>query len=667
MISERVGQAILEFVTDASGFKKTLADIQKDTEGLKGMVSGVGKAIGAAFTVGAIVSAGKAVLDFAGNITDLSQKTGISASGLQKLDLAFKASGIAIDQVAKASGELGTRLVSNKGAVELVKQLGLNLDELKRSSPEDQFITVADAVGQIQNKGEQLYASKTLFGKSGEDLLKGLTGNLKETTDELENMGLIIEDETIKAADDFGDQLGLMGTQLMAITAEIVGPLLPALSALATLLMQVGSVVGDVTGFFVGWIQKGLVAAYSAIATFLAWVAEAATKIPILGKHLGFASEAAEYLRQSAANADEYLVSLFTTTDKVKESAVNAAGPLIGLGDASEDSARRAKDAAKELQKQVEENGKQSQRMIEADRKALEMFQQSAEEAVRLKLDTADSYAKAYLEIELQRHEEELKLEQNYALLMSEIRNAEGLAQMEAARKEYELQKAKVDTWNETASEIGVILTEMGSRMQSYMGDVIATSGMAVTGFMDYLKKSGEEGTRTAIGTATALMDGVGAVFGQLGKKHKAFAIAGAIIDTVSAIVKTLAAYPFPWSLIPAAAVGAMGYMHVREIQNAETPGYEKGTPGLDFMEFGKGTLAVLHKREAVVPEDRLDDFAARHGFVPRGMPSLGPSVVGAVVDMQGTLEKGLARLYREQRDLPFRLTQSFKAAQAMA
>jgi uncharacterized membrane protein YeaQ/YmgE (transglycosylase-associated protein family) len=43
-----------------------------------------------------------------------------------------------------------------------------------------------------------------------------------------------MDQQTIKAADDFGDQLGLLGQQLMGIVGTVVGPLLPALSALGT-------------------------------------------------------------------------------------------------------------------------------------------------------------------------------------------------------------------------------------------------------------------------------------------------------------------------------------------------------------------------------------------------------------------------------------------------
>jgi len=338
--------AVAGLSTESKGFSDRISGL------IGGPLKALGPALVAGFGAGAVVAAGKKVLDFADNMVNLSAKTGIGTTGLQKLDLAFAQSGISLDTVTSATTKLANNIVGgNKSAVAALEKLGFNMDSLKRMKPEDQFIAVADAVGKIQNPTEKTYAAMQVFGKGGAELLAGLTGNLKQTTDEFEKMGLIIDEETLVAADQFGDQLGVMGRQLLGVVANIVGPLLPALSGLANLLGKVGGVVGSVTGFFVDWIQKGLVAAYSAIARFVAWVADAATKIPILGKHLGFASEAADWLRKSADDADQYLVKLFTSTTDVGKAAATTTPEMIGLGEATE---RNAK-ATRELKKAQDE------------------------------------------------------------------------------------------------------------------------------------------------------------------------------------------------------------------------------------------------------------------------------------------------------------------------
>jgi hypothetical protein len=163
----------------------------------------------AAFSFTAIVAAGKSVIDFASHLTDLSQRTGISTTGLQKLQLAFEQSGISLDTVTTATDKLAKNLIGgDKSAIGALEKLGLSVTALKQMAPEEQLLAVADAVGKIQNPTEKAYAAMTVFGKGGAELLAGLTGNLKQTTDGFEAMGLIIDEKTIAAADDFGTSSG---------------------------------------------------------------------------------------------------------------------------------------------------------------------------------------------------------------------------------------------------------------------------------------------------------------------------------------------------------------------------------------------------------------------------------------------------------------------------
>jgi hypothetical protein len=335
----------------SSSVKKFTDDTEKQSDVLAGLSKKISTALAAAFTVTAVVAAGKQVLDFADNLSNLSQKTGIGTTGLQKLQLAFQDSGVSIETVTKAATELGARLVGEKGAADLVKKLGLNLDELKKMSPEEQFLRVADAVGNIQNKGEQIYASKTLFGKGGAEMLQGLTGHLRETTDQFESMGLIVSEETVKAADAFGDQLGLIGKQLLGILANALAPMLPALSALASGFASVASIVGPILGVALKGVTIALVALWENMANFLASLGDLAQKVPLVGKYLGGLSEASDWLRKSAAGAGDMIATLVTGTDKTAVAATKAQPALIGLGDAQEKAATATKQHAESVER----------------------------------------------------------------------------------------------------------------------------------------------------------------------------------------------------------------------------------------------------------------------------------------------------------------------------
>ncbi len=354
-VNTQVTEAIAKFKAlglEAPGHLKAL---QKETtqqtsllDKLKGAIGPIGVALAGAFTVTAIVGMGKKVLDFADNLTNLAAKTGISTTGLQKLELAFQGSGVSLDTVTSNVTKLAKNLIDgDKSAVSALDKLGLSAKNLKTLAPEQQFLTVADAVGKIQNPTEKAYAAMAIFGKGGAELLQGLSGHLTETTAEFEKMGLIIDEETVEAADKFGDQLGLMGKQLLGIAANAIGPLLPALSALANLFVTVAGYVGKATGVLVDWVQRGILAAYSAIARFVAGLADAATHIPLLGKHLGIAGTAADALRASADKADAKLTEMFTSTSNVGKAAATSAPALIGLGKATDTAAKAASELKK--------------------------------------------------------------------------------------------------------------------------------------------------------------------------------------------------------------------------------------------------------------------------------------------------------------------------------
>jgi hypothetical protein len=357
-----VGADVSKLQTDVEKIHGTLDKVTK--------VAGVvGTALAGAFAVNQIISYGKQVIDFAGQLTDLSQKTGISTTGLQKLQLAFEQSGVSLDTVTRSVGELGARLVGDKGAQAMVEKLGLNLADLKRMSPEEQFMKVADAVGNIQNKGEQLYASKTLFGKGGMELLQGLDGHLKETTDHFEDMGLIMSEQTVKAADDFGDKLGLLGKQGLALIASVLGPFLPLLSALADNLMTVGQILSKILGPAIEWLMKQWMTLGAAMNRFIANVLDAAQKIPMLGEHLGIAAQGAEFFRNQADKLDAQLANLSNTTDTVTTTATRAAAPLIGLGDHIERVGRKAEFTTAELARMQAQT-----RLFDQSARAVELF-----------------------------------------------------------------------------------------------------------------------------------------------------------------------------------------------------------------------------------------------------------------------------------------------------
>lgn len=330
--------------------QKDVEQVHTSLDKISRTAATMGKALAASFVVTAVIQAGKEVLDYAGRVSDLSARLKMSTSDVQRFEAAFGPAGISIDKVAKASTELTARLVGgDKSAVAALGKMGLSVDELRKMRPEDRFIAVADAVGNLQDAGEQIYASKTLFGKAGPELLAGLDGHLGETIDKIDAMGIILDEQTIAAADNFGDQLGVLAKQGLALIATFIAPFLPLLSELANLLMALGRVAMAVVKPALDFIMKAFYAGQAAVHDFLASVIEAATRVPILGKYLGDLGGAAEWLRGSADRARKHMADLSGAVETGGTQAAVATPKLIGLGGATDKVERAARTARPEV------------------------------------------------------------------------------------------------------------------------------------------------------------------------------------------------------------------------------------------------------------------------------------------------------------------------------
>lgn len=347
-----IASLVVDISANTIKLTKDVEHINTKLDSLKGVASNAGKALAAAFTVTAIVGAAKQVIDFADRLTNLSAKTAISTTALQQWELAFAQSGISLETVTAAAVRLAQRLIAgDKSTVGALTKLGLSVQALKQMAPEEQFLTVADAIGRIPNPTEKAYAALAIFGKGGTELLAGLTGHLRETTEEFERMGLVIDEETLQAADTFADELGVMAKQLLGVVATIVGPLLPGLSALGQILMWVGGLIQTVITVAIKIFQTAVGSLLSRVAEFLAMLSDLAQRVPLVGKHLGALGTVSDRLRAFAEGTSEAVGDLWANVDQVGTSAKRVAPALLGLGEDTEKAEQAAKKYAAEVAK----------------------------------------------------------------------------------------------------------------------------------------------------------------------------------------------------------------------------------------------------------------------------------------------------------------------------
>lgn len=248
----------LRYLIDADGRKaiNELRDVDKQIEKVGAGVStafggGVANALGAA-TVGitALGAAGiavtrqlfdmsKAASEYGSAIFDASEKTGLHAESLSAMDFAAKQSGSSLEAItgaiAKYSKTVGAAIDGSKEAAENLTALGVDPQEALNDL-DGSLAKVFDRIAKAKPGIEQITLAQKAFGKSGADLLpfiKSFDGDLAGLIRRAKELGVTINDEAARAADEFGDQLDTLNAQFEAIERTIGMAFMPVFMDMA--------------------------------------------------------------------------------------------------------------------------------------------------------------------------------------------------------------------------------------------------------------------------------------------------------------------------------------------------------------------------------------------------------------------------------------------------
>lgn len=296
-----------------------------------------------------VVAAGKKFLDFTGELTDLSAKTGISTTALQTLTFVTEQAGLNIDQVSGAVTKMSRALVSgDKGAVQGLAALKLEASDLINLSPDQAFMKIGDAIAQVPNPMERATIATKLFGRSGADMLPAFTGHLQEISDEALKSGAILSEDLVAGGDNAGDAIGRLLKIGMGLIGQVLGPIMPLVEMLANLLSKVLGAAVQVVAAGFQIFEKAILTAKASIFDWIAGIGEMSQSIPILGERLGMATDKTAYFRQQADAARKAIEEMGTKAVVPTTAALAAAAPIIGDYTGATEKAAKAKKAATE-------------------------------------------------------------------------------------------------------------------------------------------------------------------------------------------------------------------------------------------------------------------------------------------------------------------------------
>ena len=255
----------LQNVSDKAGV------VSEKTKGLSTLAGGLGIAM-----LGNAYASAQA----ADELNTLSRNLGVSVEELQKMQYASDLIDVSMDQMAGSMEKLTKQMGSNSKVFE---ELGINIYNADGSLRDatDVWYESLEALSQVENGTERDRLAMELFGKSAMDL-SGIIDDggagLKEYGQEAENMGLILSQDDVDAANKFNDAIDKLkataGASFLEMGATLAEELTPALEKIVEIASQLFTWFASLDGSTQAFILTvlGLVAAISPIAGIISTI-----------------------------------------------------------------------------------------------------------------------------------------------------------------------------------------------------------------------------------------------------------------------------------------------------------------------------------------------------------------------------------------------------------
>ena len=219
---------------DTSDYDKKINEVKTETNNVakNTQKSTVKSAIawGAVATaVVAVVSKVKDLIvetaNYANQIGDLAEKWGFTTREIQEFDYWATMSGTTLDSLLTGMRGLVNQAEAGSDAFD---KLGVSVKNADGSLKDQKtlFLETIDALQKIDNQTERNALQFEVFGRAGIDLgqiINRDSSELAQLSQEAENLGIILSDNTIAMAGNFNDTLDQIRLSFKSVFAELIG------------------------------------------------------------------------------------------------------------------------------------------------------------------------------------------------------------------------------------------------------------------------------------------------------------------------------------------------------------------------------------------------------------------------------------------------------------
>lgn len=242
-----IADVLLRLGVNDADVRAALGRVAGDVGQLKRTVEGAFAAVGIGIAARALASFVKSGADAADQLGKMAQKAGLSTEAMSGLAYAAKLGDVPIDDLGGALAKLSKAMAGaaegGKEQIAAFKELRVKATDAEGNLRQVGMVLedIADAFAGAEDGAGKAALAMAIFGKSGASLIPWLNGGAKgirAATDEAEAFGLIVSDETSKAADEFNDNLDRMKALGEGLAVTISAELAPSLNALSNALFD---------------------------------------------------------------------------------------------------------------------------------------------------------------------------------------------------------------------------------------------------------------------------------------------------------------------------------------------------------------------------------------------------------------------------------------------
>jgi len=218
---------------------RAIASSVKNLEGMNSVIGSLSRNLAGIVSVGSLVALGRSAIQLGSDLNDASQKFGVAASELSKLQFVAKMSGVELEDLGGAFKFMAKAIAESENptsdAAIAFKAMGIGMEDLRKKSPNELFMTLADRFSEMKDGANKTALAMAIFGRSGANILPVLrdgAAGIQKLKDEAVKMGAALTEEQIKKLDDYGDRIDAIGLAAKTTAGKLTIDLVDGLKAL---------------------------------------------------------------------------------------------------------------------------------------------------------------------------------------------------------------------------------------------------------------------------------------------------------------------------------------------------------------------------------------------------------------------------------------------------